>query len=128
MEHIYAQIFGCTFLIVKPEYHLFHATFRPASDDEVDDEPLAQQPDSPDASPKKTSSTTANAKSQPAAKKPIKIDKEKLLRLLNDDDDDVSDLSSDSDQEAGVVNAASSDEGINFGECGLLLRKFRICF
>ena len=39
----------------------------------------------------------------------VTIDKEKLLRLLNDDDD--SDLSSDSDVNTSAANAASSDEG-----------------
>ena len=39
----------------------------------------------------------------------VKIDKEKLHRLLNDEDSDIS--SSDTDQETNTVNAASSDQG-----------------
>jgi hypothetical protein len=65
---------------------------------EGEDDPAAPQTTT-------TKPVPANSKSS----KTTKIDKAKLLRLLNDDDDDVSDLSSDS-EEAGDINAASSDD------------------
>jgi hypothetical protein len=59
--------------------------------------------------PSKKSAKPAEAVTKQKSGSKIKIDKDKLLRLLNDDDSDISSDSDDDD--ATAVNAASSDEG-----------------